>query len=185
MYSDEQIFVWDVESLQAISANPTQRNLLDSSAILRRLLMDDGGPLVHKVARKFGVKVKYRVLNRSIEDLSDMDGVGGATPVHFFQNPMPFESGNAIEVDLGKMLSTPMHRVCGSVLTVRDLIRYCSDVGGGVHQGKPKDRGNAKIIHETANDIWFGGSPYPLMELQAVIKIVLAALMPMYERLRA
>jgi hypothetical protein len=41
MFPPEALFIWRIEDLKAILANPTPGNLLASSAILRALLLDD------------------------------------------------------------------------------------------------------------------------------------------------
>jgi hypothetical protein len=58
----EALFIWKIEDLKAILANPNEKNLLESSAILRMLLLDEH-PLIHQANRNVGVRIAFMVVN--------------------------------------------------------------------------------------------------------------------------
>jgi hypothetical protein len=123
MYPDEQIFVWDFDALQAIGANPTPKNLLAASAILRRMLMDDGEPLLNKVCRKLAVKVRFTVsantTKQGFAGVSDRLPQRGLT--HLWINPDPCigENPSTTDVELGEFLAVPFLIARKQTLTVK------------------------------------------------------------------
>jgi hypothetical protein len=128
MISDEQRFVWDVESLREIVRNPSPRNLIDSTVPLRRLLMDDGEALVVKVARKCGMKVQFNVLTSSNRDgfQSIIDGLPvkrGLSMIYMNPNPSIYPNAVRENVDLGRFLSTPTTYLDGSKITINTSAR--------------------------------------------------------------
>lgn len=60
MIKPEARFRDDYEKLQKIIAEPTEHGLIDASAILRRLLVDEH-PLLHIVARNYTVKTVFKI----------------------------------------------------------------------------------------------------------------------------
>lgn len=190
MFSDEQVFVWDVESLQAIAQNPNPRNLLAASAILRRLLMDMGEPLLNKVSRKVDIRPLFKVL--SYQNDSGFRNFYDKMPVkasltHFYINPDTsiYPSANTMQIDLGRFLALEVFNTSGTHIKIKDLIKYCSDVGGGVHQGKPRNKNNAQLIHDTSADLLMNGHPYPLECLRNIVNMSIEAMLPIFNRLRA
>lgn len=185
MYSDAEVFVWDVDALTQIRANPTDKNLLEASARLRRLLMDDGTPLIHKVAGPLGIKVAFDAFREST-GLKDFAAEIG-DPVFLYQNPDVGITEEAVgrKASLDAMLATEVAYSRGSVIKVRDIIKYCSNVAGGVHRGKPRPKNNAEEIHETARSVLLNGLPYPVEILRNIVNVSLSGLMPIYSRLRA
>lgn len=87
MFPNEQVFAWDFESLKEVAANPTPRNLLDASAILRRMLLDDGEPLISKVSKPLGVQVLLTVFADAgkVTFTTTTENMPGVT--HYYENP--------------------------------------------------------------------------------------------------
>jgi hypothetical protein len=190
MISDEQRFVWDLDSLRDIAKSPAPKNLLDASVILWRLLTDSAGPLIHRISRKTGLKPRFRVfVNREKNEFQQLiDGFPVKDSlISMYLNPDPSiaDKPNTKEVDLDEFLACPMTFFEGKILTVKEIINYVANVGGGVHQGQPTRRDNAQTIHRTANSLWINGKPYPLENLRNIMNITTAALVPHYDRLRA
>lgn len=190
MFSNEQRFVWDIDSLVRIKENPTQPNLLEASAILRRIFMDDGEALLNKVSRGLGMKARFRVFvgSHSVDAFKAMTAnnpVSGG-PIMEYVNPDPSisQNGKTEELSADDFLRAPIHSADDKIITVKEVIRYCSDVGGGVHQGTPRKKNNAETIHKYSG-IQFYGHPMPLMCMSNVLNIALEGLMPLYSRLRA
>lgn len=192
MISDEQRFVWDIESLAEIAKYPHPKNLLDASVVLRRLLTDSAGPLIHRIAKRVDLKPRFRIFVGGTR--SDFQAIIDGMPerardtlVSLYMNPDPSiaEAANTREVGLDEFLASPITYFEGKMLTVKEIINYVANVGGGVHQGKPSNRDNAETIHRTANTVWMNGRPYPLENLRNLLNITLYALTPHYRRLKA
>ncbi len=163
--------------------NPTPRNLLDASGFLRRVLTDSAGPSLHKVARGRDFKPRFRILDHDYDGLPVKDGL-----VFRWVSPAITDGPPHLrdkEVGLDAFLSTRMSTVNGEDLTVKQLINYVANVGGGVHKGEPSKKDNARTIHGSADKFYLNGFPYPLASLVPIIKVVLEALMPLYHRVRA
>jgi len=62
MIPPEARFVWDIDALREIQKYPHTRNLVEASAILRRLLLESEC-LLHKVSRNRDFKLGSRCLN--------------------------------------------------------------------------------------------------------------------------
>jgi len=192
MYSNEQIFVWDIDALNSIISNPTPRNLLDASAILRRLLLDasNGGILVQKVSRGRDFTARFR-LPGSERYLAALNKLHSQQDLLWhYQSPLidgADKSAVATRmVSLQDFLREPLHLVAHTQLTIKDIIDYAANVGGGVHQGSPRQRDESgKVLHSSAGSLLIHGTPYPLQSIGDIVKITLDALMPLYQRVRA
>jgi hypothetical protein len=185
MYTDAQIFVWDVDDLTEILKNPTDRNLLQAAAILRRLFMDDGTPLVHKVASAASMKLEFDIFD--VDPSSFSRGFPEEGLIFVYENPDPSIVDNARtrKVKLDKFLALKAVFSRGSYISLGDVIRYCANVAGGVHRGAPKNKNNAKEIHEQASAIILNGLPYPAEVVRNVVSMSMTGLKPIYDRLRA
>jgi hypothetical protein len=183
MYSDEQVFVWDIDDLIEIAKNPTPPNIIAASATLRRLLTVSGQPLIHKVVKGRDFKLRFKVIDHHYGKPPISDGL-----VFHWSRPDPGFSAHTLkdkEIGLDEFLKLYVGCAGSSDLTVKQMINYVANVGGGVHKCVPKgNKDNAKIIHESSNDIIINGFPYPLAILLPVINIVLETLMPLYQRVR-
>jgi hypothetical protein len=175
--SNEERFVIDIDSLREILRNPNTKNLLDASAILRRLLLD-GHALMHKVAKgrdfkpRFVVPV-YTPMPTSIPK-----------PDFWWTDPSMVQDRSTKNLGLDAFLSEPLHLVDGANITVRQVIDYVANVGGGVHQGKPRDE-KAELIHETSDQTIIMGHAYPLASIRGIAQVTFTALIPLYFRVRA
>jgi hypothetical protein len=89
------------------------------------------------------------------------------------------------ELDLDGFLREPIHIIGNKTFTVKQLINYVANVGGGVHHGKPRRKDNAVEIHDAALTIWVDGNPFPLAALGPIATVVVKALRPLCVQLRA
>lgn len=189
MFSNEQRFVWDVDELIEIEKNPSEKNLVGASAILRRLFMDSSGPLIHKVTRKLDMKMSFAVAahtNRLRKNPQSQNAPGREHLLAEYFNPDPsIGISSEVVVNFDEFLAMPIAYFDGKYLTVKDMISYVANVGGGVHQGLPRSQGNSAKIHATANSFVINNKPYPLENIRNIISITVKALMPVYIRLRA
>lgn len=182
MFSDQEVFMWDFESLEEIKKNPTPKNLLQASSIIRRLLMDDGTPLIHKVAGPLGYKPRFKFVSMNIKNRPIFD----ENLSFYYQNPSIYgENYSKQPVKLDQFLSSHVVYCQGSEISVGDFIRYCANVAGGVHKGEPKGKFNSKNIHTTSNFVFINGNKYPLEIIRNIIDILLKSLQPIYGIIKA
>jgi len=149
------------------------------SGLIRKLLIDDY-PLVDQVNESKRFKITFKINNRRppLGDTSlvfwDMhDGFDPNTSVPHLTNP--------IEVDRNKMLKTQIMIVNGETITVQDLIKYLSNVVGGIHAGKPRSS-KEHALHEI--QIYVGGLQTGVRNLLSISRVVLKGLEPLRESLK-
>jgi len=185
MYSDEEFFVWDMDSLRSILGNPTPRNLLDASGILRRLMVDGSNSILQKVAKKFDYKPRFQIgvdFNEMIEEVNKITHGG---MLQAWVNPRVWSSAGGRQVSLDEFLACPVHWAQGTNITIKEIITYVANVAGGVHKGEPRRKDNAQTIHAIANSLIINGKPLPIESVQPIATIVVAALAPLYQRIRS
>lgn len=186
LVSDEQRFVWDINDLQEITHNPQPRNLLAASGILRRLLLDDEA-LLHKVARGRDFKAKFVVFGNEVDPALESKVLSIPGPQFQLTNPAfnQTSGGPKRHLDLDKFLRERIAYMGTKPITVKELVNYTANVGGGVHQGKPRKRDNAETIHATAHNVLIDAKPYPMQAMLWIATITVNALLPLYWRLRS
>ncbi|MDN3624858.1 hypothetical protein [Methylobacterium isbiliense] len=187
MYTNEQLFVWDLDKLRQISQNPHPRNLLDGSAILRRLLTDSSGPLLHKAAKGRDFKPIFRVIGSPEGDrlLEDIFASGAVTFRYSNPDPDALKEGAGMQLGLDGFLARKIHFVDGKPITIKEVINFCANVAGGVHAGQPSRRDNAEVLYNNSSNVLVNGKPFPVESIRSIIDITIQALEPLYERLRA
>ena len=136
MFPPEALFVWNINELQQILANPTPENLFAASGRLRQLLLDEQ-PLLHQANRNVREKISFVVtvhpalpdhLNRGLVFSQVADGLSPKmAPPHL--------STKALNLD--NFLKEPVMEINGQKLTVRDVIKYVANYAGYVHKGTP------------------------------------------------
>jgi hypothetical protein len=179
MFTDRQIFVWDYEALVDAERHPTDQKLLEASARLRRLLLDNtaGGTLAHKAAREAEQKLQF-----SIPKPSDFLAPYRDRLMFSFQSV--HGAAEAMPAKLDQFLAYNIMQIGKIDVSVREVILYASNVAGGVHKGTPpKGRDNSELLHETAGLIALGGQPYPLHSLKSITQSTLEALSEIYNKL--
>lgn len=179
MFTDRQIFIWDYEALVDAERHPTDQKLLEASARLRRLLLDNtaGGTLAHKAAREAQQKLQFAIPMQS-----------GFLAPHRNRLTFGFQSvhgaSEELPVKLDQFLAYNMMQMGITDVSVREIILYASNVAGGVHKGTPtRGRDNSELLHETAGLMALGGQPYPLYSLRSIIQSTVEALSEIYKKL--
>ncbi|MFD1703800.1 hypothetical protein ACFSCV_12385 [Methylopila henanensis] len=189
MIDDESRFLWDVEKLRNICGSAYESELLDASAILRRLLIDSGNPLLKKIENKIRMKALFTVQDQpGILDFRTLieTKTFGRSCTFFYDNPdtARLENIPTKSIRLDAFLSTAIIFTEGTLLNIRQIINYVANVGGGVHQGSPKTD-DAKAIHVHAALLHVAGGPYPLQAIYDISKVTLRALTPVEEGVKA
>ena len=182
MYSDIEVFVWRFESLRDLIENPNDGNLLSASAILRLMLIDDGNPLILKVAKGrdfspvFVVRDKPTLKTKQLEAGEHSFQIGHISPQS--------DSDTVKRLKLNEFLALKVIGLDDAHISVHEILSYVANVGGGIHKGSPKFKHNAREIHAYSGRIGFLGHPYPVEMVRQIGEITLVALSPLYHRLR-
>jgi len=182
----ETAFIEDMDELTRLVGAPTPFGMRNISAILRRHLCDDR-PLYQAVARGRDFKPFFEILGTPHNDdfrkakadrpgflydvVVEMDpSVGGHLP------------GIATrKLNLQEFLAYPVSVVGGSIVTVKELIRYVANNAGGVHWSEPNQKFNSRVIHEKLSlSVQINGQPYPMTAMLSIARVTLTAMKPLY-----
>jgi hypothetical protein len=169
------LFLARCRQIETAMVSTNEIELLDLSAHLRQLLIDDTSPL-HHVNRDRRLKLKFVVGEfRQRPDshtriLSLEDGIDPET--------RPPGSPQK-EVSLGGFLDHTILYLKGQPRSVGDVIKFAAHVAGGVHQATPSDR--QRLIYAYSSQISIGGLPGAIRQLQAIARVALRGLRPLIE----
>ena len=164
----DRLFIGRCHQLAGLMKSHDELRLLDLSALLRQLLVDDY-PLIHKANFQRGLKLTFKVgefrlaPDQYTEFLSLEDGLDPDT--------RPRGSPSK-EVDVAGLLRHEILFIRGKPHSVQDAIKYAANVAGGVHHtSNPKER--QKLIAEYSSIFVIGGLPAGIRQLQAIARVFL------------
>lgn len=173
----DQLFVQTLKDLAARSApGATEYDLLQTAALLRRLLLDGSASLVHQVNRTRRQEVRYRANRRAPPSdpaptfWAIQDGFDPDTAVPGLSHPEA--------LDLDQLLNAPLMLMGGQILSVREVIRYVANVAGGVHLGLPRTP-KEQALASVGATIRLGGQSPEVRSLLAVARVVSKGLAPL------
>jgi len=131
----EQSFLRFILDLQHRTAVNNRFDLLDASAILRRLLLD-ARPILHIVNRSYHERLRFPIAHRDPELLYEQAGQKPSFS-HVALSPAFADPSDIKHMRLDEFLSAPaLHGSQGSY-TVRDVIKVCANLKGGIHFDDP------------------------------------------------
>ncbi len=146
----ERSFLRFVLDLQARIAVKDRFNLLEASAILRRLLLD-ARPLLHLVNREHRQQLRFPMVpERQVKE-------AGEGPVFQFMSLCPdFADPAEIEsLTFDAFLGTEVLRDHERAFTVRDVIDVCANLKGGIHFDDPVSQSDQSLIKLDKNYLPF------------------------------
>jgi hypothetical protein len=73
--------------------------------------------------------------------------------------------------------------VNGEQVTVHHLIDQLAHIEGAVHRSDPRDR-RAAVLSEAARQLFIGGLPAGIRQIQAIARVVLRGLTPLRDAVR-
>lgn len=170
----ESLFLNRCKQLSEKINSGNEIDMLDSSAILRQLLID-GTPVLHQANLKYKLKPEFTVCDFSVQpdeftvNLSLEDGLDPDTR-------RPGAPRKAVGLD--GFLSHPVVYLKGKPHSVRDIIKHCAEVLGGVHlTNNPKER--QKLLANYSAEFSIGGLPGATRQMAAVGRVALKGFAPL------
>jgi hypothetical protein len=168
--SPEECFFFDtLQDIQEKLAVSTRYSLIRSSGLLRQLLID-GEPLIHRINRRYHLKIEFEIVEpSSLPILPEVD----------WQNLLAagFPKAKRIRVNLERLLNTNFLRCNSFDYTVKDLIKTCANIMGGIHHITPDTKEQSLLDLDKA--IEMAGEIPSLKALKAIVTIVLNGLLPL------
>lgn len=128
----EFLFLNTFLDLQEKVSNPGKYNLLKASGLLRQMLID-GTPVVHIINRELRFPISFPVVidNKPIP-------VAGSTYQLTNISPIFNSEDELKQVNLDQFLSTTVLQDESNSYSIKDIIKTCANVKGGIHLGKPE-----------------------------------------------
>ena len=174
----DRLFLERCRQVEELMQSHNEIDLLDLSAVLRQLLLDDH-PLIHAANAKHRLKLRFRAgefRNRpdvhtavlSLEDGLDPETRPPGSP--------------SKEVNFDGLIGHIILFINGQGHSIRDVIKLASDVAGGVHAGNAKDR--QKLIAEYSAHFGIGGLPGAIRQLKAIARVTLRGLHPLVQAIQ-
>jgi len=136
-------FILDLQSRVGIK---DRFNLLEASAILRRLLLD-AHPIIHLVNREYRQQLLFPIVaERQVKDL------GEGASFHFVNLCPDFADPAEIQhLKFDAFLGTEVLRDSKQAFTIRDVIDVCANLKGGIHFDEPASKSQQSLIELDKN----------------------------------
>ncbi len=169
-----ELFIETIADIRAKLDSGRPYDLIRASGLLRQLLLDDS-PLLHKVNSKYKIKFLFRCHNK-LEQVPglpepDMHWINIAD-VGFPKKVGPWD------LNLEQFLGWHCLLINGHKFTVKDIIKACANVKGGVHLGSAKDE-KEKAILDLDHSIQIAGSEVSTLTLSSILQVTLVAIEPL------
>ena len=187
MYSAEEIFLMDLDTLRKAVSQPSAQSMISCGGLMRKMFLD-GGALVDQVNRAYGIKLKFQV--KQPPPLPPppprFQGIEPKFQIDNRFNPATPGSGAIVEVNSNQFLKlTAVPLKGGEVMTFMELILYVANVLD-VHKGAPHEK--EKLLEDAVQTkfILFGMYPRDLVlqTFRIIVQIALKGLEPLELRVR-
>jgi len=173
----ERFFIETVIDIIQKLNSGKQYDIIKASGLLRQMLLDKE-PLVFIINRKFKVKLEFEVVE--YRDKLPIDD--GRTELHArFLNPN-FPGAKTTKTSLKEFLSIKCLEYESTEITIKEIIKYCSHIKGGIHTGKPEDDIDITLI-SLDKMIKILEEESSIVLLKGIIQIVLNGLKPLIKEI--
>jgi hypothetical protein len=169
----EYLFLGTVADIDRKVLDGSDYNLLRAAGLLRQLFLDPT-PLVHVVNCTYRQKIKFETVDYRLQP--------PLPPQAHMRNldSSLFPGAKTVKNDLKDFLKAPCFKIDTTTATVRDLIRACAHVKGGVHFGKAKTSEDKVVLDWDRMVRLFGKQP-SLRAVAGVCRVALRGLKPLVE----
>lgn len=174
--SKYQLFIKTLEDIGKRMKSQDEYEVLMITSLLRKLLVDKN-PLIHLVNRNRRLKIFFIVNDRqppisdkSLAFWSAEDGFDPDTSVSHLIKPM--------KVNEDQLLKRQIMIINGQIITVLDLIKFLSNIQGGIHAGAPT---NSKeiMLKGVQKYLGIGGLPAGVRGILPISRVILKGLEPL------
>lgn len=172
----DQLFIKTLEDVEKKMESRDGYEVLMISGLLRKLLLDDD-PLIYQVNRDRKLKIFFIVNDRqppsgdkSLVFWSVEDGFDPNTSVPHLTKPL--------KVNKDQLLKRQIMIINGEAVTVLDLIKFLSNVQGGVHAGRPENI-KETTLQEAQKYLGIGGLPAGIRSILSISRVVVKGLEPL------
>jgi hypothetical protein len=173
-YRDEWLLLRTLDDLQERILSNDEYDLLISSLLLRKLLMD-GHPLMNIVNRRHHLKIAFDICEPPAvaPDIGLWSFIEGFDPTNYLRR-----HPGLVTVSLDSFLATVIMIVAGKAYSVKALIDQVAYVDGGVHLDESVT-GERKLLAGARDQFFVMGIAVTQHPLTVIGRIVLRALEPL------
>lgn len=166
-------------------ASHDELDLLDLAGLLRKVMCDKHSLMDTANVRKIKVRFEVGCFGPSFGPGDDPyweyvafqsleDGI----------DPQTSPGGRTLTLNKDDFLKHEILYIYGKAHTVRDVIRFATNVAGGVHHD-PNPNREYRLIKAASETLTIGGLPASIRQLKAITRVTLRGLEPLIEDLRA
>lgn len=177
---EEWLFSGTLDDLQEKLDSKNTYQTLMVSGLLRKLLLDGGTSLLHRVNAIHRLKVRFLI--NEVQPPAVHEGVTFWGAMDGFDPETSRPGRTSKEVSLDQFLAVPVLFASGETFTVHDVVLHLAHVMGGVHTAKPQ--GRDLVLWELVN-LNVGGAPAVIRSVHALGRIAHRALTPVRQAIVA
>jgi hypothetical protein len=175
----EQNLLRSILELQQRVAETDKFNLLQAAAILRRLLLD-ASPVIHLANKEYKASLRFPVVDERSTTNVDLGPV--FTLINFC--PDFADTAEISLLSLDKLLAKAVLRDNERDFSVRDVIKVCANLKGGIHFGEPESQEEKSLIRLDEKYLVFF-SEASLAALPGIVWSVIVGLRPLVDAIFA
>lgn len=172
----DSLFLSTLRDLESRIADTDEYNVLGSSALIRKLIIDDF-PLVDQVNRQYRLKLVFEFSESSpsipgVPEPAVWSVQDGLDP----ETSRPGKPRKVVSRD--QFLAMVLAVAKGKSYTLREIVLFEANIMGGVHAGSPREE-KEKVLSALNSALAIGGHRASLRQLQAIGRVVLKGLEPL------
>ena len=172
---DDILFLNKYKDLKKLLDSTDKYDTLKMSAILRQLLIDEY-PLIHRVNKKWKIKIRYKIYSSPFVDPDDPNITLWFRGTGLYPQE-DSEPEYIYEINQDNFLSTRICKFKGEFITVKDIIKFASNVLGAVHRRDPDPKKRHEIaINLLRRFVKINNIELPLYQLKPIANITLKGL---------
>jgi hypothetical protein len=181
----ESLFLRTLDDLEKRTKVTDEYEVLLAAALLRKLLLDSP-PLVDQVNATHRLKLRFRINGpTAYEEMIVSDGAVFFSVEDAIDPELDHPPGlmAPINATRDQLLARRVMVVNGEQVTIHHLIDQLAHIEGAVHRSDPRERRQC-VLNEAARQLFIGGLPAGIRQIQAVARVVLRGLRPLRDAVR-
>jgi hypothetical protein len=183
----QELFLNVLKDLRSKIKSNDPYQLIKSSELIRTLLFDSSGPLVHKLNREHKLKIEFKY-NDAKDTLDGYKKAGIPIPTTFmiadgFFPGTAIAKSKTVTEKLDNFLKALLIYHGGREYSVKDILNHAVNFLGGTHHDDPKKE-KELVLTQLNNELLIGGHSSIVLPLKAIGLVVLDALAELESKVR-
>ena len=182
--NNDELFLHTLEDLEEHTApGASEYEVLMSSGLLRKLLLDGGQSVVDQVNRRRQLPITFWINEPGEYEnkiLSDGPSLGRSQMV---DPNTALVTGNSVTVNRDRFMGRRMVVNRGIEYSVADVIQATANVSGGIHAGVGKKE-RLRVLGQLDSELQIGGVGAVVRALPPIARVIRRGLDPFWLRVR-